>query len=140
MFKDFRVIYLGQSSPDELGILSISAALFDRFKNRDGQIVVGGGHNGDYYVVPPDDLTQQSLWPDENGISTLSELVKAVQKTMGWDSGGHIKLKFLQGVKRIATAEELQQVLNILIFPIQNYSGEQPGAAELQKRLVELAN
>ena len=129
MFKNYELLYLGQSSPDRLLKISVSTELFDRHKNSDGQIVIGGGHNGSYYFVSAevfeeDEFVGYDETINETGIDDLVDLVTTIQNHMGWDSGSYIKTRFLARLQTTMTPEEYDRVMECLRYPIQDYSGQ----------------
>lgn len=130
MFKNFEVLYYGQSSPDRLGVLSVSKELFDRFKDGGQQITIGGGYNGLYHLVPAEIIEDGRFvildeTTNESGIDSLTGMLVAIQGMMNWDGGGYISLYFIQRLKTIATPEEYAEALKCLRFRIQQHSGQE---------------
>lgn len=128
MYKNYDFCYVGQSTPDYLGRLSISEDLFNKHAV-DDSITIGGGYNGGYMlcrVVFFDEdggLLGCDESTNETGIDDIVELIDALQDSMGHDGGGFIKLRFLQGLKETASPEDYKQVLENLRYPVQEYSG-----------------
>lgn len=126
-YQDYELAYRGQSNPDVLGTISVSIELYDKHKNRDGDIVIGGGFNGSYHLWPLDEES-----PSDCGIDTLSELVETIQGEMGYDGGAYVSLNFLSDLA--VTPAEMQEILDAVKLPILKYSGEQPGSHEINAR------
>lgn len=52
MFKNYSLIHAGRGEPDHLVTESVSQELFDKYRDEDYQIKVGGGWNGIYLLIP----------------------------------------------------------------------------------------
>lgn len=120
MFKNYDIYYVGQGDGDHLGTISIDESLFNRHQVH-GNIVIGGGHNGQYMLTGTG--TKSGFWCVCDQIGDLTELVKTIQDKMGHDSGSYISHKFLKGLKETATYREYYEVLRSLKYKVQDYSG-----------------
>jgi len=130
-YKNYLVLHIGQGDADELGKISVNTELFDRFKDRDWQIRIGGGWNGQYYLVPPEDEDETT-----SGVETLVELFEEIQHYMDHDGGNYIRYDWLKSLNH----EDRVAVLDVVGKPILKYGGEQPGSHEIECRRLELLN
>lgn len=126
-YDNYRVLHIGCGEADELGTIQVNTELFDKFKDRDWQIKIGGGWNGTYYLVPSDEDNGPK---PEDGIETLPELVEAIQHHMDYDQGNYVRHDWLKSLPK----EDRAAVLDVIKFPILNCCGEQPGLYEIERR------
>lgn len=138
-YDNYQILHIGRGSADKLGTIQVSTELFDKFKDRDWQIKIGGGWNGGYYLVPLDEDLDLGITPLESpnpqdGIKTLPELVMSIQFYMNHDQGNYISHDWLKSLPK----EDRPAVLNVVRLPILNYGGEQPGSREIESRKLAL--
>jgi len=125
-YRNFEIYHVGQGDGDFLDSFSVSEDLFDKHKNEDNNLAIGGAYNGQYLlfqreIIENDEFVGHDDTVNESGIDSIVELVEKIQELMDFDKGSYISTRFLQRLKD----DEYEQIVLILKYPIQDYAGGQ---------------